>query len=613
MLGPAHGVNTLATFPLGEALARLARGVYSFRYWNATNSLIYTVLPGVLARVWPSPYWAHVLTLLLVVATFAAVWRVSELTLRHAWFLGLAWCASPALLSFAIAGYPYATGFLPHALALLIVTSRWLRERPLAALLAALAASELSWQLYEAGKTLTVLFIVGAIVERAAPAATRLAWLAASVLQAARLLLQRGYNVDYVASGTAAGWPSLLAAARRTAQALARPEVDLPLLVPLAILALPFTRRHRWLLAAGLFSQLATLVLAGAVEPEALRPRRWLTTTFYAIAILAVAFKDSFAGGGRARALVRRTVVAALAAGGAWQAADAWLFFTVPPAGRTHPLPFTFSKDDYFVAAPVSDLAAEVESEVAAGRHVVLLYNLSSETPADPAALVERVYLTLGHERFLASVLSFGVRRCRLDCQPILPLEGIPAALTSLADSREPAVAFYKKALDPRRHVEESALVLDALAERFSIRPETDPAPGFGRLALQPRPQSIAAAATFERTSEPLPLDLAWLPNPRVPEERVRTSPAGDQAFRYVWSATAVAASPSSEDVLLGADGRLSVWVDGQRLLERSGAGFTLWRERLPLPPGRSHLEVRYQARSGAGRLVVRPQAAQAP
>jgi len=72
-------------------------------------------VPGALGRWWPSEYWAHGLTFVLVLVTFWLILRFGELPLRKAWLMALAWGASPALLSFSVAGYPYATGFLPHA------------------------------------------------------------------------------------------------------------------------------------------------------------------------------------------------------------------------------------------------------------------------------------------------------------------------------------------------------------------------------------------------------------------------------------------------------------------------------------------------------------------
>ena len=50
VLGSAHGLYVLSTSPPGEALSRLVRGVREFRYWNSTNSLPYTLVPGALGR-----------------------------------------------------------------------------------------------------------------------------------------------------------------------------------------------------------------------------------------------------------------------------------------------------------------------------------------------------------------------------------------------------------------------------------------------------------------------------------------------------------------------------------------------------------------------------------
>jgi len=134
-------------------------------------------------------------------------------------------------------------------------------------------------------------------------------------------------------------------------------------------------------------------------------------------------------------------------------------------------LPYTFSRDDYVVAWGETKLAPEVAAEAAAGAAVVMLYNLSSEVLADPPGLLERIYLRTGHETFARSVLSFGQRHCRYDCIPIRPLEDRERELAALAAEPRRAVAFYKKAPGPRRHVEEALLVFAAVRRHFDVRP----------------------------------------------------------------------------------------------------------------------------------------------
>jgi hypothetical protein len=612
VLGSAHGLYVLTALPLGEALERLYAGVRHFRYWNATNSLPYTLVPGELSRLWHSQYWADWLTFGLVLVTFWLVLRFAELPLRRAWVLALAWGASPALLSFSVAGYPYVTGFLPHALALVIVTSPWLRARPLLSLAAALFATELSWHLYEAGKTLVVVFVVAALVERAAPKAVRAGWLLAGAAQAALLVGQRGYNVNYVLKGAGAGIAELASSAGRTVATLFRAQVDLPVVVPLGLVAMALVRRRRWLLVAGVASQLLTLALAGAVEAGAIRPRRLLTTSFYCLTAIAVFLAHEWEAGDWRRRL-RLPVMVALASAGLWQVADAAIFFGVPPSGRSAPLPYTQSKDDYQVAWGETRLAHEVAREVGSGGAAVVLYNLSSEPIADPAGLMERIYLQTGPDLFSRSVLSFGRHRCRYDCMPIRPLEDLEKDVAALAAGGRRAVAFYKKAPGTRRHVEEAAMVLAAVRRHFDLVPTVDPAPGFGAAGLVPRRAVEAPLDVLEATAA-LPLDLAWLPNPRDPGGVVLTSPEGERPFRYAWSAR-VDAGPAGAavDLLLGCDGGLRLDVDGRTASSREVLGLSLWRERLDLSAGSHSLDLAYESRSGAGRLLLGIESAREP
>jgi len=608
VLGSAHGLFVLSTDPPVEALARLVRGARDFRYWNSTNSVPYTLVPGALGRLWRSESWAQWLTFALVLATFWLILRFGEVPLRKAWLLALAWGASSALLSFSVAGYPYATGFLPHALALVIVTSPWLRARPLVSLAAALFATELSWHLYEAGKTLIVVFVVAALLERAVPIATRAGWLLVSAVQVALLLGRRGFNVDYVLRGGSAGPETLAAAAGRTLGALFRPEVDLPVLVPLGLVAALLLRRRRWLVLAGVTSQILTVVLATAVEAQAIRPRRLLTTSFYCLTAVVLVVAET-ADSGRWRRSFRLVVLTALVSANLWQMADLWIFFRVPPAGRTHPLPYTFSKDDYFVAWGETRLAPEVAREVAGGGSVVMLYNLSSEVASDPPGLLERIYLETGHETFDRSVLSFGQRHCRWDCMPIRPLEDVERDVAVLAAEGRRAVAFYGKgAPATRRHVEEALLVFAAVRRHFDVRPAPDPAPGFGRLELIPR-TAAPDPLPLENATSPLPLDLAWLATPRTPAGVVLTSPNGEGPFRYDWSGRVTAEGERTLDLLLGCDGRVRLDVDGQTVSARETTGLTFWRERLLLSPGRHAVGLGYEARSGTGRLLLQIEA----
>lgn len=118
VLGPAHGLFLVSTRSFWDAVVSVFHSTRHFQYWNHTNSLLYTLIPGYLGALWPWEYWAHLLTFALFMLTLWLVARVVDLPIRRSWILLLAWGASPAMLSFSVAGYPYITGLLPHALAL---------------------------------------------------------------------------------------------------------------------------------------------------------------------------------------------------------------------------------------------------------------------------------------------------------------------------------------------------------------------------------------------------------------------------------------------------------------------------------------------------------------
>ena len=115
----------------------------------------------------------------------------------------------------------------------------------------------------------------------------------------------------------------------------------------------------------------------------------------------------------------------------------------------------------------------------------MLLYNLGcySESFTNPVGVLERLYLGLGHERFVQSVFVFGSERCRYSCLPIRPQAEFSSFLQTLP--RETAAYYDTECARTGGHGKDVTQQLALLRERFT---GVD-APGggrFQRFALTP-------------------------------------------------------------------------------------------------------------------------------
>ena len=97
-------------------------------------------------------------------STVATRVKAAGLPLRQGWIVLLAWGASPPLLSFALAGQAYASGYFPHALALWVTLDRRFERRLLLTLLLSLFACAFSWYLYDTARTVFAVFLGAAVL-----------------------------------------------------------------------------------------------------------------------------------------------------------------------------------------------------------------------------------------------------------------------------------------------------------------------------------------------------------------------------------------------------------------------------------------------------------------
>jgi len=420
------------------------------------------LLPGALAALWPWEYWNHVVSLLLVLTTIALVGTVVALPVRESGVLLLAWGASSALLSWSVAGFSYATGFLPHALALVIVLR--LSRRPVWTAILCGLTQVLSWHVQDLGQTVFVVFFAAVVLVEGSWT-TRLMWLVTGAWQLWMTLLHptqvRFRDVPWLEmEGTG---ERLLALGKH----LFTPGVDLPAFLILSLASAVLLRRNRWFWRSLFAIQLGLVAALAMKNVEWVWPRRFLTVTGYGFAVI-IALYAEFAP------QARRALVALLILANVWQLA-ATVSWSMKPFERSEwgvsPLPETRSTVDYFIPFVMVDWYLELRRDLAAGKKLFLLYNHSSyrENGTDPAGILERLYLALGHQEFVRSVAAFGDER-RWDLN--IPIRRMSELSPFLDQIREPGdwVGYrVTHLMDPERFRTEIETTRLAIEQAFEL------------------------------------------------------------------------------------------------------------------------------------------------
>ncbi|PTL35875.1 hypothetical protein CLG94_08990 [Candidatus Methylomirabilis limnetica] len=640
VLGPAHGLFLVSTRSFWDAVISVVHSTRHFQYWNHTNSLLYTLIPGYLGSLWPWEYWAHLLTFALFVLTLWLVIRLIGLPIRQFWILLLAWGASPALLSFSVAGYPYVTGLLPHALALWITLDNRVRRNWILSLVLCLVANELSWHLYELGKSLFVVFIAAAVLHRHVPLRTRIIWLLGATVQLATILSYPGGNVGAVVHSGSVTIDAISASIANLAKALFYDQLlDSPVLFVLGLFSLFFLKRNRWFFLSLLMFQIGLVVVLGMQGADWLRPRRFLLVEFYCIVAVVGMFCES-AGMSRFGERPKVVLIALLCLGNIWQMADLVNYMKLPVDERRYPMPFTYSQADYLVPASEVNWYLEARSRVNAGEKLLLVYNFSAypENTTDPAGALERLYLSLGHKRFVDSVFVFGSTQCRYSCLPIRPLATLEAFLDSIhPGSPTPPEAFtvyylqdfhpmYRRVADKSIYELESVRIFAEIRKRFTIRLESPKESRFMRLKIanrflkgSPSPGFVleTGVSKYERHADGIihnrpfswrgvPLDLLWVEDPMEATAYLAKRPWGRGPFSLELSGTLHIMRQGAYNFLLGSYDGAVLTLDGHTLLDNSGTHpFQLMQCSLMLKKGSHRFHLSYADEGRMGRLLA--------
>jgi hypothetical protein len=476
-MGQAFGQYVLSTGTLAEAVRQVFWNTRHFLYFTGEQSLLYSLVPGGLGVLWPWEFWTHVVSLVLWGLSLVLLGRAVGLDARTWPFLLLGLAASPVTLSFAVNGGPYIAGVLPHAMALAITQSRACRERPGLSLALGLLTTEVSWHCHNMGKLHFVVFLAGAVLIAGVRPATRAAWATAALVELAQLWrfetqAAGGFLVHDIARVLGDPWTPL----RRLVDAMyLSATLDVPVLAWVGVAALFVVRRDAWFYRAIYLGQLAPLVVMAFGSTELFPPRRVLVAQFYDLALLGAAL-PRLVRPGREWRLARWGLAAALLAGAAVQLDGLRRFTSTPLSNQVRTLPYTEWVADFYIRQDLVRIAHWIVEQVEAGRRIVLLYSFETyaENTTDPAALPDRVYLHLGHRRFVDSVLAFSDWRCRYACVPFIPVGEVRTRLADLGPLDRVLVMKY----EPETRapfVRELQAVWGALTDLYDVVPELGP------------------------------------------------------------------------------------------------------------------------------------------
>jgi hypothetical protein len=428
LIGAADGLFRVNNFDLWHQVQDSFHKTRHFSYWNSTNSVIYSLVPGWLGGLWSTEAWPDVLVFLTFLATVTAIWfyyrdRSDQITP----YLVALVCASAGLTTFSIVGYPYISGFLPHILALCWLRRSFVRQSVIWRLAIGTALAELTVHVYELGKTSFMIFLLAAALKQQWRPKDRLLALAVGAIHLVMVFWVRGTNVSHRLDVLGRDLGVFLESPVRFLWLLVKFSYDVPTVFVLAVLSLFFIKKEVRFLSGLLAFQWLLLFIELLHEGD-VRPRRALVLAFYSIFLVLRGLTESD------DRRFRVATQALLVAGIVWQNVITYRYLQTPIVQQRHPLPLTGSDADYFVNRVVVDEAAAFSAAVArSGTKLALFYDYDvyQENTTDPAGLPERLLLRHGYVALVSRLTFVGFRGNRYSRIPITEPEAFFADLAS--------------------------------------------------------------------------------------------------------------------------------------------------------------------------------------
>lgn len=406
LLGAADGTWSIYQEGVIPSVIKYWHQSRHFQYWDSTNSVISTVLPGLLNNyLWPSLWWGYLVWFVL----YGAVLSLTVWALKLSWeavLVGL--LSSPVLLSFSITGFPYFSCVIPWLLGIALLRREY-------NLLWFIPVTELSFHCYELGRSVMMLPLIAAVT-LPMTWGRRIVLSAVSGLMAAQLMVRNQstatVRLEHIWRNLQAGNYSF-------------PFDVYNLWIPgIALLAggsLLFIKKDRFFWSLLWLSQITLPVLA-ALNNEAGLSRRYILLDMISVIIFAVAV-----GKNRKVLLLATPLVC-------WTLYSTINFKLNPDIAN--PLPYMAS-GDFWVNKPLIDQAETLAARASIYRGIFTVnygYDDYQENTTNPQGVPERILLQVGPKLFEKRVMFLGEKRCRYSCLPMYSLEEQEEAKQKMRD-----------------------------------------------------------------------------------------------------------------------------------------------------------------------------------
>ena len=486
-IGAANGLFLLKNYPLIVSIKKVFIFSRNFQYWTPKSSIIFSLIPGAISAFFPWEFWPHFLVFLVFVLS---LW-LSGISFQFkdgqwAW-LALALGSSSTLLSFSVCGYPYISGMLPHSIALLIIFHPYFKKNWCCGLLLGFLTIEVSWHVYELGKTIFIPFFLAAFFQNEVGMKKRGVHFILGTISVIFLFF---FNVGAVVNGllkkTQLTQFLTLDALTNLGNILKaifwEPGMDLPVIPILGLTGLLFLRKNRLLFAGILLSQWLLFLLLGFIHFDQLRPRRFLIVDFYSVVVLLLMFKQWWPDiGKRSVKIGAYILIFILIIGNIWQFINLKKFTSIDIRDRHFGLPYTFSRGDYYIMPQFEDAANILADIVNQGKKIILIYNyyVYQENRTNPEGLLERLYLKLGHEKFKENIFIFSKHPRRYSQVPIIPISKIDTTLNGLMVEKLNNYFVFMHTGKNKKFKSEVDITMKALKDKFNLEEQEKKVPLF--------------------------------------------------------------------------------------------------------------------------------------
>ena len=399
VIGPSAGllvINELGIIGAIKSFFYITRHCDYCGLQGITNSFI----PGIFAMVFPWEYWSHTFNFIMFTLSFWLCGVSFQIKGKEWGYLALILGSSATLMTYSISGGHYISGIVPHSLALLVLFHPYFKKHPIISFFLGLLAIEISWHGFPLGKTIFITFLLGAFLQNNTLKRRTILF----ILGCFSVALIYFNNVGHVENklmsfNNLIGIENLLDIIKH---AFSLDLITIPLL---GLISLPFLKKNRLFFAGILLSQWALVILLGFYGITHLRARRFILVDFYSVILILTLIKNWMSLN------IARTaiIVSVLFLGNTYQFYNLYNFTTTPIQEQRFALPFTESKADYHIRPIYEDAAQEIYNLVKKDKKIIMVYNYATyaENNTNPEGLPERLYLKLGHKKFIESIFIF--------------------------------------------------------------------------------------------------------------------------------------------------------------------------------------------------------------